>query len=487
MLECAAISYQDLLPLTVTHMTRRLRFMTESKSLFILGWPLIVNNVIIGLTTFIDFVMAGKLGTRDLAAVGVGNTLWAFLFLAGMGVMMAMNPITAQLHGARKSREIGEAGRQSLWMSLFIAIVVFVIMQTSGAAIMQLIGIREELIPLADGYLKALSFGTFAIFAFLGLRFISEGIGHTKPIMLVAFIGLVTNATGNYIFMFGNFGAPRLGVIGCGYATAFSMWVSLAVMVTYIIARKSTYSRLELFAKFEWPHWARIKEFLRLGLPIGGSVTAEVGLFSAAGLIMGTLSTVEAAAHSVAINYASTMFMVPLALHSALMIRVGQTVGSGNIAQARYSGWVGIILCCAFMTLSALVLLIFRGPITTLYVDDPQVRAVAAQLLLLAMIFQIADGIQVGAAGAVRGFKDSAVPMYINIFAFWIIGFPVAWLAGTQLGYRGEGVWGGLAVGLTVAAVLLCWRFHYIGKAAVARSATTATGQDSAARTGNNH
>ncbi len=465
-------------------MTRRLRFINESKSLFVLGWPLIVNNVIIGLTTFIDFVMAGKLGTRDLAGVGVGNTLWAFLFLAGMGVMMAMNPITAQLHGAEKSREIGEAGRQCLWLSLFIAIVVFATMQLSGASTMRLIGIEEELIPLADGYLKALSFGTFAIFGFLGLRFISEGIGHTKPIMLIALIGLVTNATGNYILMFGNFGAPKLGVVGCGYATAFSMWVSLIVMVIYIVARKSTYARLELFKHFEWPHWGRIKEFLRLGLPIGGSMTAEIGLFSAAGLIMGTLSTVEAAAHSVAINYAATMFMVPLALHSALMIRVGQTVGSGNIVQARYSGWVGIILCGGFMTLSAIVLLIFRGPITTLYVDDPEVRAVATQLLLLAMIFQIVDGIQVGAAGALRGFKDSTVPMYINIFAFWVIGFPVAWIAGTKLGFRGEGVWGGLAVGLTVAAVLLCWRFYYIGGAAVARSTAQAASSRAVGQSG---
>ncbi|MFK8029745.1 MAG: MATE family efflux transporter [Gammaproteobacteria bacterium] len=430
-----------------------------------------MNNVVIGLTTFVDFVMAGKLGTRDLASVGVGNTLWSFLFLAGMGVMMAMSPITAQLHGANKPTEIGEAGRQSLWMALLIAVVVFIIMRVGGESVMQLIGIEQELIPLADSYLKALAFGTFGIFGFLGLRYVSEGIGHTKPIMLAAFAGLISNAVGNYIFMYGNFGAPRLGIVGCGYATAFSMWLSLFIMVGYMRVRKDIYARLTLFDRFEWPQWGRIKEFMRIGLPIGGSVTAEVGLFSAAGLIMGTLSTTEAAAHSVAINYASTMFMVPLALHSALMIRVGQRVGSGDVVQARYAGWVGIILCTAFMTLSAFTLLLLRDPITTLYVDDPDVRAVAAQLLMMAMIFQIVDGIQVGAAGAVRGFKDTAIPFYINIFSFWIIGFPVAWYAGTQLGFRGEGVWGGLAAGLTVAAVLLCWRFQYIGRAAVTAQA----------------
>lgn len=450
--------------------TRRIRFLTESKALFVLGWPLIVNNVVIGLTTTVDFVMAGKLGTRDLAAVGVGNTLWAFLFLAGMGVMMAMNPISAQFHGGQKHREIGEAGRQSLWMALLIATIVFIVMRTLGVTIMEAIGIEAELIPLANDYLRALAFGTFGIFAFLGLRFISEGIGHTKPIMLVAFVGLATNAIGNYILMFGNFGAPRLGIEGCGYATALSMWISLGVMLVYMKLRTSVYDRLAFFSRFDWPNWSSIKEFLRIGLPIGGSVTAEVGLFSACGLIMGTLSTTEAAAHSVAINYASTMFMVPLALHSALMIRVGQTVGSGDVAKARYAGWVGIALCCAFMTLSAIVLLIFREPITMLYVDDPEVRVVAAQLLMLAMIFQITDGIQVGAAGAVRGFKDTTVPFYINVFAFWAVGFPIAWFAGTQWGFRGEGVWGGLAAALIVAAVLLCWRFHYIGKQAVARA-----------------
>ncbi|MEM7081475.1 MAG: MATE family efflux transporter [Pseudomonadota bacterium] len=450
----------------MTLLSQRARFFNESKALFVLGWPLIVNNVIIGLTTFIDFIMAGRLGTLDLGAVSVASTLWSFVFLAGMGVMMALNPIAAQLHGANRPTNIGEAGRQGLWLSLLIALIIFVAIRYASAPFMRLIGIEEPLIPLATGYLQALAFGSFAIFAFLGLRFISEGIGHTKPIMMVAIIGLITNATGNYVLMFGNFGAPRLGLVGCGVATAVSMWVSLLFMLTYMHLRKRVYAPLELFRHFDWPNGARIREFLRVGLPIGGSVTAEVGLFSAAGLIMGTLSATEAAAHAVAINYAATMFMVPLGLHSALMIRVGQNVGSGHVSDARYAGWVGICLCGAFMTVSALVLMVFRTPITSLYVDDPAVRAVAAQLLLLAMIFQITDGIQVGAAGAVRGFKDTTVPMYINIFAFWVVGFPIAWYAGTQLGFRGEGVWGGLAVGLTVAAILLCWRFHHISRSA---------------------
>lgn len=437
-------------------------FRREAWAIFVLGLPLIINNLILGLTSFIDFAMAGRLGTAELAGVGVGGTIWSFVFLAGLGVMMATIPITAQHHGADEHVQIGEAGRQSIWLALLIGIASFVFLRTLADDVLRLIGVDAELIPLANDYLKMLSWGSVAIFAFLGLRYISEGIGHTKPIMLVAAVGLLVNGGGNYVLMFGNFGAPKMGVAGCGLATALAMWASLLVMLVYMRKRKNIYQALQLFAKFEWPNWQRIKDILKIGLPIGGSVTAEVGLFAAAGLIMGVLGTVDAAAHSVAINYASTMFMVPLALHSALMIRVGQAVGSGRRRDARYSGWVGIAMCTIFMTFSAMGLLVFRNEITSLYVDDAAVRAVAAQLLLMAMIFQIADGVQVGAAGALRGMKDTSVPMYINIFAFWVIGFPTAWYTAISLGYRGTGVWGGLAVGLTVAAILLCWRFYYV-------------------------
>jgi MATE family multidrug resistance protein len=156
------------------------------------------------------------------------------------------------------------------------------------------------------------------------------------------------------------------------------------------------------------------------------------------------------------------MFMVPLALHSGIMIRVGQAVGSERYRDARFSGWVGIAVCGLFMTFSALMMLLFKEPITKFYVDDPAVQIIAAQLLLMAVIFQITDGIQVGAAGAVRGYKDTRVPFLINVFSFWVIGLPVAWYAGIQLGYRGVGVWGGLAAGLTVASVLNCWRFYHV-------------------------
>lgn len=436
--------------------------LNESKALFALSVPLIINNLILGLTTFIDFVMAGKISALDLAAVGVGNTVWAFVFLAGLGVIMAMNPITAQLDGAGKHAEIGEAGRQSLWLGFFIALLIFWFLRHGADNVMQWVGVKEELIPTAHGYLSAMSFGSFAIYAFLSLRYISEGVGHTRPIMFIAFIGLVVNAIGNYILMFGKFGAPALGAIGCGYATAISMWCTFTGMLVYVLKTGRIYAKLRLFERFEWPHLSRLRELLGVGLPIGGSVSAEVGLFSAAGLMMGTLGTKDAAAHSIAINYASTMFMIPLALNSAIMIRVGQAVGANNLRRARFSGWVGIGMCGIFMTFSALVLLVFRGPITTFYVDDEAVQAIAMQLLLMAVIFQISDGVQVGAAGAVRGFRDTKVPFLINVFSYWVIGFPIAWYAGTQLGWRGEGVWGGLAVGLTVGAILLCWRFQAI-------------------------
>lgn len=323
--------------------------------------------------------------------------------------------------------------------------------------------------PLTEGYVRAIALGLPAMYAYLTLRFVSEGLGHTRPIMLIAVIGLIVNVLFNYLLMFGKLGFPALGAVGCGYASAVSMWMMFASMLLYT-RRQALYSKFALFARFDFPTVAGFRELLGIGLPIGLSVVSEAGLFSAVALLMGTLGATTVAAHQVAINYAATMFMVPLALHSATTIRVGQAIGGGRPALARFAGFVGIGLCGAVMLVSAVAMLIFGRSIAAFYTIDPEVQQIAIALLFMAAIFQVSDGLQVGAAGALRGFKDTRVPMIINFVSYWMIGFPLAWVLGIRLAMGPQWVWAGLVAGLTVCAVLLNLRFAVISAAALGRA-----------------
>lgn len=417
---------------------------------------------------FADTVMAGRLGTVDLAAVAVGGSAWMVTFLLGLGTLMAVSPVVAHAYGAGRWSDAGAALRQALWLSQALAIMAFVLLLGAGP-LLAFIGIDPEVVPLSSGYLFAMSFGLPGVFAFLALRFMSEGVGWTRPIMYAAAVGLVVNVFGNWVLMYGNLGFPRLGAVGCGMSSAIAMWSMFATLLLYAL-RSRRYHRFELWSRFEWPRWARQREILGLGLPIAASVEAEAGLFAGTALIMGTLGATQVAAHQVAINYAATMFMVPLAFHSATTIRVGQALGRGEAATARRAGWSGIALCGAFMLLSALVLLFFRERIAAFYTSDPELLPLATGLLTMAMIFQVSDGLQVGAAGALRGFKDTRVPMLMNVGSYWLLAFPMAWYAGVHARLGPVAVWVALIAGLTVTALLLNARFFALSNRRVSEA-----------------
>jgi MATE family multidrug resistance protein len=235
-------------------------------------------------------------------------------------------------------------------------------------------------------------------------------------------------------------------------------------MVVYMV-RHPVYERYALFTHFAAPEQRRLREILRLGLPISGSVLAEGALFVSAALMMGTLGAGPMAAHAIAINYASLMFMLPLSIHSATTIHVGHALGRGDRAAGRRAGWVGVGLCVISMAVSAIILVFARDAIAGLYTPDAVVRTFAAHLLLFAAMFQVADGLQVGAAGALRGFKDAKIPMLINVFSYWAVGFPLAYYFGLVRGYGADAVWLGLIVGLLFCAVLLALRYREVTRA----------------------
>ena len=416
---------------------------------------------------FADAVMAGQLGARSLAAVAVGGSFWFLGFTLCLGILMAISPIVARHYGAKNYHLIGRYTRQGIYLGAAMGLPLILFGNFLVPPLMAIFGIDAEFRELTGAYVAAITFGAPGIFVFLALRFTTEGVGYMRPIMYTSLFALTCNVFLNYVLMFGKFGAPELGAVGCGYASAITMWLVMLALLTYM-ARSSVYKAFDIFCRVAPLRLPVLKEIVTLGMPIAITVTAEAGLFAAVSILMGTRGTQITAAHQIAINFASTTFMIPLALSAATTVRVGQLLGAGELAAARMNGIVGILLCAAIMTCSAAFLLIFRDAVVGLYTDDSGVISIAISLLLMASVFQIADGVQIGAAGALRGYKDTAFPMVINIFSFWVLAFPLAYLAAITYKAAPNLVWAGFVAGLSCAATLLTWRYLKVSRRTLA-------------------
>lgn len=428
-----------------------------------LAAPLVVNNLSIAGMQFADAVMAGRLGAEALAAVAVGGSVWFLGFTVALGTLMAISPIAARHYGAGNPELIGRYTRQGLYLGFGLGITLVVLAWLGVAPLLALVGIDPGFRDLTVGYVLAIVPGAPGIFAFLALRFTTEGIGSTKPMIYTSILALACNVFLNWVFMYGNLGAPAMGAVGCGLASALTMWLLLLVLGTYMLLHPR-YRPLRIFSRLAPVRPDTLREIIVLGLPIAVTITAEAGLFNAVSILMGTLGANVAAAHQIAINFASTMFMIPLALSSAITVRVGHALGSGNAAAARRQGWLGIVLCGLFMACSAAFMLAFRDGVVDLYTSDTSVTSIAVSLLLMAAIFQVVDGVQIGSAGALRGYKDTRVPMVINTVAYWVVAFPLAYLAAVTYRYPPGHIWGAFVIGLSLAALMLATRFHFVSR-----------------------
>lgn len=437
----------------------------HGQSILTLGLPLVANNIATMGMGFTDTVMAGQLGGHTLAAVAIGNTLWYTAQLAGMGVLMAVSPMVAHALGANEPEKITGLVKQSFWIALMLGVVGLFLLNLAGPFFLA-VGVDPEVVPTASSYLSAIAWGLPAILGYLCLRYMSEGMGHTRPLMYFAFLGLILNACGNYVLMYGKFGFPAMGAVGCGVSSAFTMVCVLLVSLAYV-RRSKRYTSVRLRPLMESPRWESIKEILALGVPISASALAESTFFHATALIMAALGTTIVAAHQVALNYAATMFMIPLAVHSATTVRVGHLLGRGLPEDARRAGTAGIVMSLLFMVVSALVMYLGRYAIAGFYTTDTAVVNLAASLLVMAAIFQLSDGANIAAMGALRGYRDARIPLYLATFSHWGVGFPLAWYLAFHTDEGPVGVWFAIVISLTLSAVLLIRRFMVISRRAL--------------------
>ena len=399
-------------------------FRHELNQLISLAGPIVAGQLATTGMYFTDTIMAGHMGANTLAAVALGGSLWSPVMMFIMGVLFVLPPFVSQYHGAERNSDITRVVQHGVYLALALALAAFVVFQFPGP-ILQHMGVTRELIPGASAYLHWISYGAFGLCLFSALRLSVEGLSFSRPTMLFGLLGLVLNIPLNYVFMYGKFGAPAMGAQGCGLATSLVFSIDALGLWLYV-SRAKRFAHFQLLRQWCRVDWQRVLELLHVGLPLGFSIFIEVSLFAAMTLFMGNLGASTVAAHQVAMNVATIVFMLPVGIGMALTVRVGKSVGANDHAATwrAIRGALGLIVVIQAITASVLVL--FARPIALVYSSDPAVVALAAHLLMIAAVFQFSDGLQMVAAGALRGFKDTKAPMLLLIIAYWGIDIPFA-------------------------------------------------------------
>lgn len=432
-----------------------------------------------------DVMMTGRLSATDLAAVSVGSSLWMPLMLFMTGTLMGLTPIVAQLLGGGRTAHIRPNVHQALWVALVLGALAALALWFMVMPIFELMSVPADVASRSAAYLAAVAFGMPGAALFQALRAFSDGMNHTRPSLWISLLGLGVNIPCNFVLIYGGDGLsglfghwlpgwlhaiPALGAFGCGIATAISLWVMALAMAIYT-RRSRAYGSVELWHSPAPPRWRMIAELLHVGVPIGVAIFVEVTLFTLIALFIASLGEVTVAAHQVALNYTSILFMLPLSLGMALTVRVGNTLGQQRPGWARLVAWHGVLISLLVAVFNSLLLWLTAEPVIGLYTHDSAVQRLTLSLVILAMLFQVSDSLQVNLAGALRGYKDTRVIMLITLVAYWLVGLA----GGHWLGTRGlfglvdpmgvHGYWIGLVGGLTAAALLLGERLRRISKA----------------------
>ncbi|HEY7771989.1 MAG TPA: MATE family efflux transporter [Marinagarivorans sp.] len=436
------------------------RTLHEWRALLRLGAPILVAQLAQMANAFVDTVMAGNASSFDLAAVGIGVSFWVPLSLFFVGVLGALQPIVSQHRGARQTQHILPVTWQGIHLSL-IGSVGMMALLWNVMPIVDLFNSDAKTGQIVEGYLKAFVWGVPALLLLTALRGFTDGMGHTWVFMAFSLFGTACNIPLNYILIYGKLGLPELGGVGCGWATTGANFCALFAMLAYLLWGKQ-FKALRLFSVVSAPKFALMASVLRLGLPIGVTLFVEVSMFCAIALFLAPLGAQTVAAHQIVLNAVSMAFMVPLSLGMAVLLRVSFLVGEQSYREARLVAYSSMLLALAIACINAPLLFWGRGVIAQVYTQESAVVAIATHLFMLAAIFQIVDVIQVVAVNALRGYKDTAVPMAIVVFAFWAVCLPLGYIL-TYTSYivapmGAAGYWVALTAGLAIAAVLLTWR-----------------------------
>ena len=436
----------------------------EISAMLRLSWPLILTNMAQTLMTATDVVMLGRLGSDALAASALGTSLHFSLVIFGLGIVLATQPMMAKDLGENRFavRELRRTARQGLWSSIAVAVPLWFVLWNAGA-ILAAMGQEPRLAALAGTYCRALQWSALPFYGFVVLRSFISALERPGWGLAIGLFAIGFNALANWCLVFGNFGFPAIGIAGSGYATTISMtFLFLGLAAVIMLDRR--FRRYRLFGRFWRADWPRLKELWRLGLPIGFIMIFEVVLFTGSTAVMGYINEASLAAHAIALQIASVAFMAPLGFGQAATVRIGRAFGAGDREGIRLSGIVGFCMVMGFMSMTAMLMVLFPTQLIGIFIDvSKQENAAVLKLgiifLSLAAMFQLFDGAQAVLLGMLRGLHDTKMPMVFAALSYWCIGMPVGlWLA-FKSGWEGAGVWTGLLAGLAAVSAMLGTRW----------------------------
>jgi len=438
----------------------------EMSLLVRLAIPVALSHMLTALAGFVDTVMAGHAGVPDLAGVALGSALWLTLFIAPMGLLSAINPIVGQYVGAGNHDAVSNFMHQCVRILLLIILLLLLILGLRDWYLPMIID-DQQVVTVSSDYLQGVMWGVPALMGTFLLRPYSEGLSFTRPDMIAAIVSLAVNIPANYALIFGHWGAPQLGGAGAGWATAIAFWAAFLVMVFYSLYHK-VYEKVHLWSSWHSLDRSEIRHLLKVGSPIAMTMFVEVSIFSLIALFLGSRTGTEIAAHQVAMNVAYLLFTLPLSISVAATIRVSFNVGQKNRTAAYLSAKAAVLLAIMTALMNIIILITLADTIAGIYSEDKQVIDLAAHLLIFAAMFQLADAFVVPTQGALRGYKDTFVPLLLAILAYWVIALPLGYLLGLTdvLGKASgaEGFWISLVVGLAISGLLMTGRLIRVSK-----------------------
>jgi MATE family multidrug resistance protein len=442
--------------------------LSETRATVAVAGPLAAANLAQMAMGFTNTVIVGSLGSAALAAAGLGASLYFTVALVCSGILTAVAPLAAHEIGAGDNRGAGRVAGAGLVLAAWLAVPLVAALLVADRLLIAL-GYEPALATEIGRFLGAIAWSAPGFLGFAVLRSFLVAVSHSRTVMIALILCIPMNAALNWILVFGHLGAPPLGIAGSGCATAVIQWLMFTGLGCYALAAPSL---AQYPMRPSLRGWDEIGRILRLGLPIGGILGLEIGVFATTGILMGLLGADALGAHQLVMNCISVIFMVPLGIAQAATVRVAVTLGAGAPAAARRAGFVAIALGVAYMAIMAVVLVAAPRTIARIYVDidasaNRGLVEIALQLLAIAALFQIFDGVQAIAVGALRGYRDTAIPLLLAVIGYWGVGFAGGWLLAFPAGYGAIGLWTGLAVGLAAVALMLTLRLHVCAGGAV--------------------
>ncbi|MFX0109999.1 MATE family efflux transporter [Bacillus pumilus] len=425
--------------------------------------PILITQAGLSLITFLDTVMSGKVSAEDLAGVAIGSSIWTPVYTGLAGILMAVTPIVAQLMGAGHKKDVPKAVFQAIYLSFLLSICVIAIGTIFIPYVLGGLGLEQSVEDIARHFLSFLAFGIIPLFGYSVLRSFIDALGKTRVTMFITLTALPINFALNYVFIFGNFGFPKLGGAGAGLASAMTYW-AIFIMSICLVMKAEPFASFRLFQKLPRINISRMGQILKIGLPIGFAIFFETSIFAAVTLLMGHFDTVTIASHQAAMNFASILYILPLSTSMALTIVVGFEAGAKRYKDAQSYSYIGIGTAVLFSLCTAALILLFRPEIAGLYTAESAVLQLTQQFLIYAIFFQLSDAIAAPIQGALRGYKDVNYTLIAAFVSYWVIGLPSGYLIGTYTSYGAFGYWIGLIAGLAAGAVVLFIRLRLMEK-----------------------